>query len=130
MYEELNVCFRLRVRLPDNYTLSVTAYDNYRSDNSPYHFHIDVRANISWNDGTGKRRSRTVFRRGDTWCGVPMGHCTDSEYAKKLVLELLAMKPGDTDADYFTDYTEDQLWFADKFGEQLSYEAIVRYGEG
>jgi len=75
----------------------------------------------------GKRRTRLIFKRGQTWCGIP-GHASiDGKYAKEAVLSTLAMKPGDTDADYFADYTETQLDFAREFGETLDCEKSHRY---
>ena len=126
MYENLNVCFRLRVRLGDGKTLAVTAWDDAPS-NSPYHRRIDVRATVLWTED-GKRCSATPFKRGDTWCGVS-GGCTDSQEAKALVLGLLAMRPGDTDPDYFSDYTPDQLAFANDYSDDITCEQMRRYGE-
>jgi hypothetical protein len=37
------------------------------------------------------------------------------------------MRPGDTDAEYFADYTEDQLDWARSNGEGLSCEREYRY---
>lgn len=127
MYEELNICFRLRVRLSTGITLAVTAWDNAGGGT---HNRIDVEAALLWDDGIHKRKRRdVVFAKGETWCGLPAGKCTDSDDAKELVLSLLAMKPGDTDDEYFANYTEDQLRFANSYGEELSMVALDRYGE-
>ncbi len=127
MYEELNVCFRLRVKLSTRITLVVTAWDDGPRDS---HQRIDVEAALLWDDGVHKRKQRTViFAKGDTYCGLPCGKCTDSDDAKELVLSLLAMKPGDTDEDYFASYTPEQLEFATSYGDELSLVALDRYGE-
>ncbi len=130
MYEELNVCFRLRVKLSTRTTLVVTAWDDNVRMGSCHHQQIDVEAALLWYDGVHKRKRRTViFPKGSTWCGLPVGKCTDSDDAKELVLSLLAMRPGDTDSDYFASYTPEQLEFATSYGEELSLVALDRYGE-
>ena len=128
MYENLDKLFMLRVKLDSKYTLSVTAWDGGMLPPRG-HTRLDVRARLTWEDGTGKRKGRTVFNRGDTWCGLPSGHTTDGDDAKELVLSLLSMKPGDTDADYFARYTPEQLEFAESHGEELSFIKVERYGE-
>lgn len=127
MYEELNVCFRLRVRLRNGRTLAVTAWDNV-SRAGGTHQQIDVRARVLWTEN-GKRHIATPFKRGDTWCGLPSGRCTDSKEAKALVLSLLAMRPGDADQDYFADYTPEQLAFAASYSDDITCERMYRYGE-
>lgn len=128
MYEDHNVCFRLRVRLSTRITLLVTAWDNGPS--GPYgHQRIDVEAAVVWPDGKRRKPVRSViFAKGDTYCGLASGHCTDGPEAKELVLSLIAMKPGDTDSDYFADYTPEQLEFVNSYGEELSMIAEERYG--
>jgi hypothetical protein len=37
------------------------------------------------------------------------------------------MRPGDTDRDYFADYTPEQLAWAEQHGEALSIEREARY---
>ncbi len=37
------------------------------------------------------------------------------------------MKPGDTDSDYFANYTSAQLAFASTYGDELSMTAEERY---
>lgn len=127
MYEELNVCFRLRVWLGNGRTLAVTAWDNApRSDG--HRHRIDVRARVLWTED-GKRRGSTPFKRGDTWCGVNVMHATDSKEAKALVLSLLAMRPGDTDEEYFAFYTEEQLAFANDYSDDITCARMYRYGD-
>lgn len=58
---------------------------------------------------------------------MPAGTCLDGIEAKEGVLSLVAMKPGDTDEEYFADYTEEQLAFAKEYGEALSCEREARY---
>lgn len=72
-----------------------------------------------------------VFAKGHLYAGVSIyaGHAIDSDAAKELAMSLVAMKPGDTDKEYFTGYTAKQLAFAEQHGEWLSYIAAERYGE-
>jgi len=67
-----------------------------------------------------------VFPRGQLYCGLPTFKSIDGPDARELVLSLVAMKPGDTDADYFADYTPEQLAWAERHGDGVSY-AAARY---
>jgi hypothetical protein len=52
--------------------------------------------------------------------GIPPGHPIDSDKSLRDVIGWLTMKPGDTDADYFKDYTPAQMAFAEGDAEMLS----------
>ena len=47
----------------------------------------------------------------------------DSDSTVAALLGFLALQKGDTDAEYFDDYTKEQLQFSEEFGEQLSMYA-------
>jgi hypothetical protein len=70
---------------------------------------------------------KVVFKRDDTWCGVPSGTCLDGIQAKELVLSTVAMKPGDTDEEYFSGYSAEQYAFANAWGETLDMIKQDRY---
>jgi hypothetical protein len=53
----------------------------------------------------------------------------DGDGAKELVSSLIAMKPGDTDKEYFDNYTSEQLEWARQNGEYLSMLAEDRYNK-
>ena len=72
---------------------------------------------------------KTIFPRGATYCAVASGHTVDGKAARELVLSLVAMRPGDTDADYFASYTPEQLDFARTYGEEIDMVRFNRYGE-
>lgn len=56
------------------------------------------------------------------------GHCAvDSDGAVEGVMSFLTLRPGDTDSDYFTNYTEAQRDFAASHAETLSGEVSARY---
>jgi hypothetical protein len=75
------------------------------------------------------QRGKVIFRSGKLYCGCNVNRAIDSDYAKALVLDTVAMKPGDADADYFSDYSEEQLSFARSFGDVISAERDYRYGD-
>jgi hypothetical protein len=115
---DLNHLFTLRVAVRRTGPLVVIhAFDGNHT--GPHgHSRIDVEVRLG---------GRVIFPRGATWCGVPAGTCMDGIEAKESVLSLVAMKPGDTDEDYFADYTPEQLAFAEEYGESISLERETRY---
>lgn len=52
--------------------------------------------------------------------GVAPAHPVDSDDALRGVLAFLTLRPGDTDAEYFAEYTERQHSFASAHAETLS----------
>lgn len=53
----------------------------------------------------------------------------DGDDAKRYALTFAGMKPGDTEADFFDDYTPAQLLWAKDHGDDLTMIAYDRYGE-
>jgi hypothetical protein len=72
-----------------------------------------------------KHGRAVVFPKGQLTCALHAA--SDGIKAKGLVMSLVAMRPGDTDADYFADYTPDQLAWVTEHGEALSMERETRY---
>lgn len=107
--------FSLRIRTSEGMVI-VDAFEGEHQQ--PNHTKINV---------VVKLNRKTIFKFGDTWCGIPSHHSIDGVYAKESVLHLIAIKPGDTDPSYFEGYTEEQLDFADSLGEQLFMAAQDRY---
>lgn len=73
-------------------------------------------------------RSRLAFQffygealifEGDDFCPSPL-HSIDSNNTVASLLAFLSLRPGDTDPDYFQDYTPAQLSFALSYGEELA----------
>ena len=56
-------------------------------------------------------------------------HASDGKDAKRQVLEHLAMKPGDTDDEFFEGYSQEQLDFVNGFSDEIQTIAWERYGE-
>lgn len=55
--------------------------------------------------------SGAVLFAGDDFRGSPM-HADDSDATLRALLGFLTLRPGDTDREYFDDYSERQLAFA------------------
>ena len=73
-----------------------------------------------------RQGGRVVFPRGQLYCGLPTFKSIDGPDARELVLSLVAMRPGDTDADFFAHYTPEHLAWADRNADGVSY-AAARY---
>ena len=76
-------------------------------------------------DHLGKSIIRYQFQHGDKllfegsdFACSPM-NAVDSDECVRALLSFLTLRPGDTDAEYFTDYTQEQLDFANEHGETL-----------
>jgi len=110
--------FTLRVRpRTDRPMIVIRAFDGNHVG-SYGHTRIDVEVRMG---------GEIIFPRGATYCGVPRGTTIDGIEAKELVLSLIAMKPGDTDPEYFASYTPEQIAFAREYGEALDLERECRY---
>lgn len=118
-----NIAFTLRIplRMPGEYRRSanciIRAYDDLVpqwDDAGRIRLTCEVR-----HDG------KVVFPKGKLTCAL---HGTsDGIAARELVLSMVATRPGDTDADYFADYTPEQLGWVTEHGETLGMEAARRY---
>lgn len=94
---------------------------------APNHTRIDVE--MRWKPYSKHHRTASVviFPRGATYCAVSLHTSLDGYAAKELVTSLIAMKPGDTDAEYFVGYTQEQLDWVECYGEELNCERQARY---
>lgn len=72
-------------------------------------------------------KTAVIFSGSDFGCS-PMW-CIDSDESIAAILGFLTLRPGDTDAEYFADYTPEQIAFCDQHAESLSCEAMNRFGE-
>lgn len=113
--------FTLKVRTSKGLVI-VRAYENAERYAGPRMTHTGVDLEVRLN-------GREVFARGALYIGIPGHQSIDGQDAKRCALSCVAMKPGDTDADYFKDYSAEQLDFARALGDELSGEAYARYGE-
>lgn len=69
-----------------------------------------------------------VLFEGSDYSPSPL-YCSDSDDAIGGLLGFLTIKPGDTDDEYFKDYTPSQRAFCDAHAENLSCEAMARFGD-
>ena len=110
--------FTLHVRVTDNVLLTVRAYEGEWF--KPNHTRLYCEGLVN---------GRRLFPRESFYVGIPGHDAIDGDAAKHLVLSLFAMKPGDTDDEFFGHYTAEQLAFVTAHGEELSMVANDRYGE-
>lgn len=120
---DLNIAFTLRIRLyrkeHDPRVITIVAYED-KWDLASSHGRIDVEV---------RHGGKVIFPRGQLHCAVSKacGHSSDGMAARELVMSLVAMRPGDTDADYFADYTPEQIEWCEEHGEALDMERMARY---
>lgn len=70
-------------------------------------------------------RGETIFA-GEDFCGSPM-HADDSLDTIAALLGFLTLKPGDTDPEFFAEYTERQLdWVQSGRAGELTMWALAR----
>lgn len=87
---------------------------------------------------TGQHQLRYEFRNPDGSVlfegadyGVAPAHAVDSDAALLGLLAFLTLKPGDTDSDYFEDYTPEQMsWATSSECESLSCDVSIAENEG
>ncbi len=71
-------------------------------------------------------RCAVLFEGEDFGCS-PM-HAIDSDEAVAAIMGFLTLRPGDTDREYFQDYTAEQLAYCSQYAEALSCEIEARFG--
>lgn len=119
--DDHNYLFTLNIPVSDGGVI-VHAFE--AGNMGPNHTKINVEVGFR---ATGSDQEKVIFARGDTWCGIPSIHSIDGAHARELVGNLIAMKPGDTDSEYFESYTSEQLEFAKRYGEEISLEIMATY---
>ena len=121
MATDPSLLFILRVSpLRDMKPILIRAFDANRTDRTGGKSEISIEV---------RHEGRLIFDRSQLWVGLSPLHSIDSKEARRLVLSCVAMAPGDTDRDYFKDYSPEQLEWARHWGEHLSMEAESRFGE-
>lgn len=124
MTRDPNLLFELRVKPWANEpTIIIRAFD--ANENEPGYWGVAA-ARI---DVEVRQGGQVVFPRGSLWIGTPRaGHWSlDGDEAREAVLACVAMRLGDTDADYFDHYTPTQLDWASRNGEALSCARDYRF---
>ena len=95
----------------------LTLFDTHRSDS-------DGKAILAY---VLRQDGKELFRGEDFHCS-PL-HGIDSDATVASLMGFLTLRPGDTDAEYFTAYNEAQLTFAADHAEALALEVSSRFGE-
>ena len=72
-------------------------------------------------------KSIIMFKGEDFGCS-PL-HAIDSDATVKSLMSFLTLRPGDTDWDYFKNYTVGQFTYCDQHAEALSLYVMNRFGE-
>lgn len=73
----------------------------------------------------GEYAALVVFE-GRDFAGSPM-HADDSDATVNGLMGFLTLRPGDTDAEYFADYSPAQKEFCEQHAESLSCEVQARF---
>lgn len=69
-------------------------------------------------------KTRVLFTGEDIGSAM---NAIDSDECVRAIMSFLTLRPGDTDAEYFRNYTEDQLEYCTHHAEYLGYAASSRY---
>ncbi len=92
--------------------------------------------NGNYNNVTGKCNATkwgkpltTVLFEGEDFCCAP-SYAIDGDQCIASLMGFLTLRPGDTDREYFADYTPEQLEYCSHHAESLSCEVMNRFGEG
>jgi hypothetical protein len=78
-----------------------------------------------------RQGDRVIFPRGQLYGGTPKGWDRTGDRSREHAIFMAAMKPGDTDDEFFDDanYTPGQRAWAEKYGDELSLYGEEQYGE-
>ena len=72
-------------------------------------------------------KTRMVFEGAEFGCSPC--HAIDSDEACAAIMGFLTLRPGDTDSEYFENYTQFQLDYCEQHAEALGYDALCTFGE-
>ncbi|WP_146644966.1 hypothetical protein [Labilithrix luteola] len=120
--------FTLRYALWDGTRLTIHAIHTGRYDDRGTS-RITIEAVHTSGRSSDAKFRRVVWHEGQTWCHPSPVDTDDGDRTRELVTSLVAIKPGDTDSEYFDGYTPEQLDFATTYGEELTMQSWERYGE-
>jgi hypothetical protein len=74
------------------------------------------------------RRLTVELFTGEDFACSPL-HAIDSDECIATLMGFLTLRPGDTDAEYFANYTPTQLEFCEQYAESLACYCYSRFGE-
>lgn len=110
-------------------TFGLTTWDTGRMQSavgsSLTHYTLGYR--LTMREPGPKGKAVTLFEGEDHGC--PLHTAIDSDDAVRSIMTFLTLRPGDTDEEFFGDYTPEQLEYANQHAEALSLEVMNRFGE-
>lgn len=68
-----------------------------------------------------------VLFEGEDFACSPL-HACDSKETAAALMGFLTLRPGDTDAEYFEEYNQAQMDYAEQHAEALGIEVMNRFG--
>ncbi len=102
-------------------TFTIEVFDANREDFDTGHRRMSTRLTMH----VGRKR-QVIFEDFST--AVNRWTCVDSKRALKHAAQGPCIEPGDTDSEFFEDYTPEQLDFATSHGEALECAIFDRFG--
>jgi hypothetical protein len=112
--EKIRTCIFKPYRTGPKFTLKM--FDTFKSRDGK-----NVLAYELWQD------KKLIFKGDDFNCS-PM-HAIDSDAAVATLMGFLCLRLGDTDREYFENYTTEQIEFRETHAEALGFEVMNRFGE-
>jgi hypothetical protein len=109
-YPDLAECplFEIEIPLTAVDTAVVKAYEGPQDGH-----HNRVYCELLW-------KGEILFPKEFFYVGIPGNHTIDGNYAKSAVLSLFSLKPGDIDAEFFQDHTQEQIDFVCLYADEIS----------
>ena len=112
----LDILRRCRFRpYRDGPMFSLTIWDTHRKSGS--HSLLGYRLSSE---------GKVIFKGEDFGC--PSCNCVDSDATVDGIMTFLTLRPGDTDVEYFRDYSAAQFEFCSLHADALSCEVQSRFG--
>jgi hypothetical protein len=114
-----------------SFGLTMWLANTVRDGRSQIGYKLTMRGGSFGDSSQGKARkfgplTETLFEGEDFVCS-PM-HAIDSDAAVASLMSFLTLRPGDTDREYFKDYTPLQLGYCAEHAEALACEVSARFG--
>jgi hypothetical protein len=107
----------MRPYVDQSKSFTLKTWDTYRSDSSG-----KSTLGYQFTQHRTPNSEKIIFEGEDFHCS-PMD-AIDSDAALRSLLSFLTLRPGDTDQEYFENYTQDQLDFTSEHAEILSLYAM------
>jgi hypothetical protein len=109
-------------------TFRLTTWDTRRTGygKSIIGYRLELRRNGLPDSEKPGRAYTTLFEGEDFGCSPMYG--IDSDEAIDGIMTFLTLRPGDTDPEYFANYTPEQLDYCSKHAEVLASEVERRFG--